>query len=99
MLGERFEIAFADDESEQRLPLVQAWSVPFEACRPVRQFPSYKGQRHYSGRWWTATTSTLVEYGPTFRMIFRSPDLPFGCVVGAVRGGIDKRGTWGEPSR
>jgi acetyl-CoA C-acetyltransferase len=37
-------------------------SVPFEACRPVRDFPSYKGQRHYSGRWWTATTGTLVGY-------------------------------------
>jgi prepilin-type processing-associated H-X9-DG protein len=24
------------------------------------------------------------EFGPTFRMIFRSPDLPFGCVAGQV---------------
>lgn len=36
--------------------------MPFEACRPVRGFPSYKGQRHYNGRWWTATTGTLVGF-------------------------------------
>jgi hypothetical protein len=38
--------------------------------------------------------SNASESAPTFRMIFRSPDLPFGCVVGAVRDGIDERGTW-----
>ncbi|MFE2754008.1 TnsA-like heteromeric transposase endonuclease subunit [Actinosynnema sp. NPDC059335] len=36
--------------------------MPFEACLPVRRFPSYKGQRHYVGRWWTATTGTLVGH-------------------------------------
>uniref|UniRef100_UPI003F494E4B TnsA-like heteromeric transposase endonuclease subunit n=1 Tax=Amycolatopsis sp. CA-096443 TaxID=3239919 RepID=UPI003F494E4B len=60
--GERFEVAFADDDGEQRLPWTAAWSVPFESCRPVREFPSYKGQRHLSGRWWTATTGSLVGY-------------------------------------
>ncbi|HET6285835.1 MAG TPA: TnsA-like heteromeric transposase endonuclease subunit [Amycolatopsis sp.] len=61
-LAEGFEVVFTDDEGEHRLPLVDAGSVPFELCRPVRSFPSYKGQRHYSGRWWTATTGTLVGY-------------------------------------
>lgn len=60
--GDRFEVVIAGSEGEQRLPLVEAWSVPFETCQPVREFPSYKGQRHFSGRWWTATTSTLVGY-------------------------------------
>lgn len=59
---ERFEVAFADDEGEQRLALTKAWSIPFESCLPVRDFPSYKGQRHYNGRWWTATSGTLVGY-------------------------------------
>lgn len=36
--------------------------MPFEACTPVRGFPSYKGQRHHNGRWWTATTGSLVGY-------------------------------------
>lgn len=26
------------------------------------EFPSYKGQRHHSGLWWTSTTATLVGY-------------------------------------
>lgn len=59
---EAFEVAFADDEGEQRVGLPAALSVPFEVCRPVREFSSYKGQRHLSGRWWTATTGTLVGY-------------------------------------
>jgi hypothetical protein len=48
---ERSEVAFADEDGEQRLPLTEAWSVPFESCRPVRGFPSYKGQRNHVGRW------------------------------------------------
>lgn len=46
-LVERFELAYADEHGEQRIPLTEAWSVPFEACTPVRGFPSYKGQRHH----------------------------------------------------
>jgi hypothetical protein len=60
--GGKFEIAFADEDGEQRLELTEAWSVPFESCLPVRGFPSYKGQRNHVGRWWTATTGTLVGY-------------------------------------
>ncbi|MFI6102514.1 TnsA-like heteromeric transposase endonuclease subunit [Lentzea sp. NPDC051213] len=36
--------------------------MPFESCLPVRRFPSYKGQCHYIGQWWTATTGTLVGF-------------------------------------
>ena len=36
--------------------------MPFESCQPVRGFPSYKGQRNLIGRWWTATTGTLIGY-------------------------------------
>jgi hypothetical protein len=60
--GAGFRVAFADEAGEQLLPLTEAWSVPFESCLPVRGFPSYKGQRHHAGRWWTATTGTLVGY-------------------------------------
>ena len=56
------EVAFVTEAGEERLPLAEAWSVPFESCRPVRGFSSYKEQRHHSGRWWTATTGTLVGY-------------------------------------
>jgi hypothetical protein len=30
--------------------LSEAWSVPFEVCRPVRRFASYKGQRNHIGQ-------------------------------------------------
>jgi hypothetical protein len=32
------------------------------AGRPVREFHSYKGRRHYSGWYWAATTRTLLAY-------------------------------------
>ena len=61
--GREFEIAYVDAESgARRLALIDAWSVPFEECMPVRGFPSYKGQRNHVGRWWTATTGSLVGY-------------------------------------
>jgi hypothetical protein len=61
-LVEGFEVAFADEDGEQRRPLTEVWSVPFESGVPVRGFPSYKGQRNHVGRWWTATMQSLVGY-------------------------------------
>jgi hypothetical protein len=61
-LAERFEVGYADERGEQRVPLTEVYSVPFEDCVPVRGFQSYKGQRHFNGRWWTATTGSLVGY-------------------------------------
>jgi hypothetical protein len=61
-LAEEFEVAYTDVDAQQRLPLSEVWTVPFESCRPVRGFPSYKGQRNLIGRWWTATTGTLIGY-------------------------------------
>ena len=56
-------MAYVDAEADaRRLALIDAWSVPFEECMPVRGFPSYKGQRNHVGRWWTATTGSLVGY-------------------------------------
>ena len=61
--GREFEIAYVDAEADaRRLALIDAWSVPFEECMPVRGFPSYKGQRNRVGRWWTATTGSVVGY-------------------------------------
>lgn len=61
-LAEQFEIGYVDEDGQQRLPLTEAWSVPFEACQPARGFPSYKGQRNHVGQWWTATNGDLVGY-------------------------------------
>jgi hypothetical protein len=58
-----FEIGFlAEDGTDCRVVLEQAWRCRFESCQSVRQFPQYKGQRHFPGRWWTATTGCHVGY-------------------------------------
>jgi hypothetical protein len=51
-----FELAHVSvDGVEHRVPLSEAWAVPFETGRPVRRFAARKSQRHLSGLWWSAT--------------------------------------------
>ena len=57
---EAFEVAFADDDGEQRLELTAALSVPFESCHPVRRFPPTRANATSARQWWTATTGSLV---------------------------------------
>jgi hypothetical protein len=58
-----FEVGYVtDDGGEHRTPLVDAWSVRFEAAAPARRFRWVKSQRHFSGRWWTATVGGHVGY-------------------------------------
>jgi len=60
---EDFAVAFrlADGvQQHQRLGL--CWSVPLEQAVPVRSFPSYRGQKSFSGWWWAATTGEHVGY-------------------------------------
>lgn len=47
---------------ECRVPLVRAAKVRFEDRRPVREFPSHRGQRNYPGLYWSATLGTHVGY-------------------------------------
>ncbi len=57
------ELGYRDaDGGEQRVSLAQAGRVGFESCAPVRRFLSRKGQRHLSGRWWSATMDGHVGY-------------------------------------
>lgn len=51
-----FEVGWRNAAGEYRLPLAEAASVEFEAGLPVRGFPSYRGQRHFPGLCWSATT-------------------------------------------
>jgi len=48
--------------AEQRAPLAVAWSTRFEHVRPVREFPSYQGQRRVSGLWWSSIMRDLVGF-------------------------------------
>jgi len=58
-----FELAHVSvDGVEHRLPLSEAWAVPFETGRPVRRFVARKGQRHLSGLWWSATAGAHVGF-------------------------------------
>lgn len=57
------EIAFVDEGREQRRgPLPQLCYVRFESVAPVRRFPSFPGQRSFSGAWWCATTGAHVGF-------------------------------------
>ncbi|GLW35196.1 hypothetical protein [Actinoplanes regularis] len=59
-----------EDGIERRTLLADAWSTPFERYSPVRRFPSYEGQKHYPGQWWSATmgaqAATFPPAGDTF---------------------------------
>ena len=50
----------ADGWAESTLGKVDAAALG--SGRPVRTFPTYKGQRNYPGLLWTATTGSLVGY-------------------------------------
>jgi hypothetical protein len=58
-----FELGYvAEDGTQHRLLLEDAWAVRFEAMAPVRRFIARKGQRHLPGRWWSATDGAHVGY-------------------------------------
>jgi hypothetical protein len=58
-----FEVGWVTSTGEQaRLPLADVWGLRFEDAAPVRRFVSYRGQRHLSGRWWSATVGRHVGY-------------------------------------
>jgi hypothetical protein len=57
-----FEIAWLSDVGEARKPLAAAAGTPFESVAAVREFPSYRGQRHFPGLYWAASTSSHVGF-------------------------------------
>ncbi|WP_075022387.1 TnsA-like heteromeric transposase endonuclease subunit [Actinomadura madurae] len=64
-VGERwgFDLEFVDEcGASARMPLQQCWGRRFEDALPVRSFPSFKGQKNFTGLWWSATTSRHVGF-------------------------------------
>ena len=58
-----FAVGFVDEDGvERRVSLDGGASEPFERGRPVRSFPSFRGQRNWPGMWWSATTREHVGY-------------------------------------
>ena len=69
-----FEVAYVTSAgAEGRVPLAEAWALPLERGEPVRRFPSYKGQRHLPGLWWSATDGRHVGSSPGSNGIFPDP--------------------------
>jgi hypothetical protein len=56
------ELEFADAGGAHRLPLEACGGVRFEDAAPVRSFRWSRGQRHFPGLWWLATTGRHVGY-------------------------------------
>jgi hypothetical protein len=56
-------VSWVDDGGRRRsVGLETAAGVPFEDALPAREFLSYRGQRHFPGLWWVATTGRHVGY-------------------------------------
>ncbi|SOD88001.1 TnsA-like heteromeric transposase endonuclease subunit [Streptomyces sp. Ag109_G2-15] len=57
-----FEVAWVQEGVEVRRPLADVAEVAFEEVAPVREFPSYRGQRHFPGLYWAATMLRHVGF-------------------------------------
>lgn len=58
------DVEWVDGERDglRRGGLASVSGAAFEAARPVRRFSSYRGQRHFTGWYWAATTRSLVGF-------------------------------------
>ncbi|MGW7027117.1 TnsA-like heteromeric transposase endonuclease subunit [Streptomyces xanthophaeus] len=57
-----FDVAWVEGGVEVRRPLRDAVGIAFEDVPPVRDFPSYRGQRHFPGLYWSAATGRHVGF-------------------------------------
>lgn len=55
-------VQFRLDWHQFELDSIDAAEVPFEYCRPVREFPSWRLKRHYSGALWMVRTRRHVPF-------------------------------------
>ena len=61
--AEGFEVAYIEQcGSELRQPQTDGWAVRVEDAAPVREFHSYKGQRHLPGSWWSSAAVRHIGY-------------------------------------
>lgn len=57
------ELEFDTGEGSLCLPLDRCVAFPFELdCLPVRDFPSYRGQRNFPGLWWFSHTAVYAGH-------------------------------------
>jgi len=55
-------VSFVGPDGPVEGELRRLWNVRFEDVAPVRGFGSFKGQRHFAGSWWFATTRRHVGF-------------------------------------
>lgn len=61
--GPRVRIRYRDrDFAEHVVTAEQAATIAFEHAQTARRIPSYPGQQHTPGRYWSATTSHLLAF-------------------------------------
>lgn len=61
------DLEFDTREGCLRFPLARCATFPFELdCVPVRDFPSYRGQRNFPGLWWFSRTGVHVGHESWF---------------------------------
>ncbi|MGF1431901.1 TnsA-like heteromeric transposase endonuclease subunit [Kitasatospora sp. LaBMicrA B282] len=61
--GPYFEMAYVDAvRGRQRRPLLDCVTARFEAAAPVRSFRWSRGERHFAGWYWSATTGGHVGF-------------------------------------
>ena len=57
------DLEFVSNGQRHQIPLYRCATVAFELdCDPVRNFPSFRGQRNFPGWWWFATTGEHVGH-------------------------------------
>ncbi|MFD4144273.1 TnsA-like heteromeric transposase endonuclease subunit [Streptomyces sp. NPDC058572] len=57
-----FEVAWVQGGVEARGSLADVTELAFEEADPVREFPSYRGQRNFPGLYWAATMLRHVGF-------------------------------------
>jgi hypothetical protein len=57
-----FTITWLSPQGEARARLADAANITFEHAPPVRDFPSYRGQRHFPGLYYSTTSARHVGY-------------------------------------
>jgi len=60
--ADAFDLAWLGMEGEVRQRLLTAAETALEYAAPVREFPSYRGQRHFPGLYWAASMDCHVGF-------------------------------------
>jgi hypothetical protein len=101
--GDRFDLRYLDLDVagavERRAPLTTCWAARFEDVAPVRRFPSYQGQRSFSGLYFAACMNrhvgfeswlerdqlTMLDFSPQVRAFSAQPFWLLWSCLGKAR--------------